>query len=153
MQAGRAGGRAVTLFPQLETLDQVQARRAGKPIEKGESRLQKTAREQKDETKQERAWFKAIDKRDKGVCRWCARKTVATIKRVPERREHHHVSGRVVEAIRWDKRNGITLCCACHERVTGKVNERFVIESKHTFTVDAVQYLNADKRVKFTRVA
>jgi hypothetical protein len=141
------------LFPGLLTAEEVAALRVGKPILKGESRLQKSDREQKDETKLERAWHKAIDKRDKGIRRWCQRKTDVVLDRVPERREHHHVSGRVVEAIRWDSRNGITLCCACHERVTGKVNERFLIESKHTFVVDEIAYINADKKVTFRRIA
>lgn len=143
----------MTLFPQLETLDQVQARRAGKPIPKGESRLQQAAKDDKDERKAEAAWKKEIWKRDGGQCRWCRRRVEQRIDLVPTRGECHHVSGRVVRDIRWDRRNGLLLCATCHERVTGKVAEKHVIESKHTFTVEGVAYINADKRVKFTRIA
>lgn len=143
----------MTLFPGLGTLDQIADLRKGKPILKGESRLQKTAKDDKDESKLERAWHKGIDKRDKGICRWCGRKTIKTLDRVPERREHHHVSGRVVVAIRWLVKNGLTLCCTCHERVTGRVNERFVIVPKKTFVVDGIAYADADKPVKFKKVA
>jgi hypothetical protein len=141
------------IFDSLPTLADMAAERAGKPLLKGESRLQKTAREDKDESKRERDWHKGVDKRDKGICRWCGRKTVKTIERIPERREHHHVSGRVVAAIRWLVKNGLTLCCTCHERVTGRVNERFVIVPKKTFVVDGIAYADADKPVKFQRIA
>lgn len=83
----------------------------------------------------------------------CQRKVRKCLELVNERGEVHHVSGRVVKAIRWDRRNGILLCATCHERVTGKVAEKHLIESKHTFTIDGVQYLNANKPVRFQRVA
>lgn len=91
-------------------------------------------------------------KRDGDVCRWCERKVVDCLDRLPERREHHHVSGRVVVAIRWDKRNGLQLCGDCHDRVTGKVNEKFLIHSRHTFAVDGIRYINADKTVHYKRI-
>lgn len=58
-----------------------------------------------------------------------------------------------MRAIRWRRENGLTLCGACHDRVTGKVAEKFLIHSKHYFVVDGVQYINADKPVRYQRVA
>lgn len=117
------------------------------------SRRELKAEKRTDEAREEKAWHKAITKRDVDECRWCHRKVVTCIDRLPERREHHHVSGRVVVAIRWDVRNGLQLCGTCHDRVTGKVNEKFLIHSKHVFVVDGVQYINADKPVRYQRVA
>lgn len=117
------------------------------------SRLQKKAAEDKDDRKAEAAWRTAIWKRDGGCCRWCQREVRRCLDLVPTRGECHHVSGRVVRAIRWDRRNGILLCATCHERLTGKVAEKHVIESRSTFVVDDVAYINADKRVRFVRVA
>lgn len=135
----------------LPTLDEMQ--RIRRPNQKGESRLQKKVKDAKDETKAERTWKAAVWKRDGGQCRWCRRIVRRVLDLCPDRGEVHHVSGRVVVAIRWDPRNGILLCCACHERITGKVSEKHVIESKHTFQVEEIAYINADKPVKFKRVA
>lgn len=41
----------------------------------------------------------------------------------------------------------------CHQRLTGKVAEKFLIHSKHTFSVDGIAYINADKAVHYKRVA
>lgn len=125
----------------------------GKAVPKGESRLQVKDRTDKQDARAEEKWKKAVRKRDGMHCRWCKRKVEICLDLVPERAECNHISGRVVLAIRWDVRNGLLLCCACHERITGKVNERFVIYSTKTFTVDGVSYINGDKPVKFKRVA
>ena len=117
------------------------------------SRREVKAEKRTDEARLEKVWHKAIKKRDGDTCRWCERKVMDCLERVPERREHHHVSGRVVVAIRWDVRNGLQLCGSCHDRVTGKVSEKFLIHSKHTFTVDGVAYINANKAVRYQRVA
>lgn len=119
----------------------------------GPSRREVKAEKRSDEAKYEKAWHKGITKRDGDECRWCRRKVVSCMDRLPERREHHHVSGRVVVAIRWDVRNGIQLCGTCHDRVTGKVGEKAVIESRYTYTVDEIAYINANRPVRFKRIA
>jgi len=92
-------------------------------------------------------------KRDGHCCRWCKREAIKTIELVGQRGECHHVSGKVVKAIKWDRRNGLLLCLSCHERITGKVAEKFLIHSRHTFSIDGIAYINADKPVRFQRVA
>lgn len=135
------------------TLNDLRRTRYAPPkVAEGKSRREVKAEERSDEAKKEKAWHKAITKRDGDECRWCHRKVVTCLDRLPERREHHHVSGRVVDAIRWDRRNGLQLCGTCHDRVTGKVNEKFLIYSKHTFSVDGIAYINADKPVFYKRV-
>ena len=139
-------------FENLPTLDQMP--RGGWPKDKPEpSRLQAKEEKKRDEKKEEAAWKKAVWKRDESECRWCRRAVRKCLDLVADRGECHHVSGRVVKEIRWDRRNGILLCATCHERITGKVAEKHVITSRHTFTVDAVAYINADKAVRFTRLA
>jgi hypothetical protein len=126
----------------------------GRAVPKGESRLQVSERAEKDEAKAEERWKASIWKRDKGLCRWCFRKVRKTIEHVSERGECHHISGKDIKAIRWDRRNGLLLCSGpCHERVTGRVNERWVILSRHKFKVEGVKYRNADMPVTFERVA
>lgn len=117
------------------------------------TRLQKKAEKATDDTKAEKAAKREVWKLDGGCCRWCRRKVERVLDLIPQRAEFHHVSGRIVRAIRWDIRNLILLCATCHERLTGKVAEKHVLVSKHTFTVDGVQYINARKPVRFQRVA
>ena len=137
----------------LPTMADVNALRRAKPKGADPSRLQVKVAHAKDERKDEAAWKTAIWKRDGGQCRWCRRECVRRRDLAPERGDCHHVSGRVVREIRWDQRNGILLCASCHERITGKVAEKSVIESRHTFTVDQIAYINADKAVRFVRIA
>lgn len=118
------------------------------------TRLQEKEAKRLDESKDEKKWRAAIWKRDEGKCRWCGRTVVKSLELRPDRGECHHVSGRVVKEIRWDRRNGILLCLPpCHERLTGTVAEKHLLYSRHTFSVDGIAYLNADKPVKFKRIA
>jgi len=116
------------------------------------SRLQVKESKAQDEGKLERAWKREVFKRDGGCCRWCKRKVRKCLDLVPERAECHHLAGRVVVAIRWLRANGLLLCRSCHERVTGKVAEKFVIIASKTYTVDGVAYPNGDKKVSFKRI-
>ena len=136
----------------LPTLAEVNAERRATPKGAEPSRLQVKEAKRKDESKDEARWRAEVWKRDGGKCRWCGREVVKSLELRADRGECHHVSGRVVKAIRWDRRNGLLACATCHERLTGKVAEKHVIESKHTFSVDGIQYINADKPVRFTRI-
>ncbi len=135
----------------LPTLAEMQALR--RAPQKGPSRLQLKAAIVKDEKKEEARWKKDVWKRDGSECRWCHRKVVKALELVPNRGECHHIEGRENRTVRWDRRNALLLCASCHERVTGKVNERFVIASNKMFSVDGYDYINGDKPVKFKRVA
>ena len=140
-------------FETLMTLADANAVRRAKPKGAEPSRLQVKTAKSKDESKDEAAWKRAVWKRDGSECRWCRRAVRKCLDLVVDRGECHHVSGRVVRAIRWDRRNGLLLCATCHERITGKVAEKHVITSRHTFSVDAAAYINADKACQFKRVA
>lgn len=137
----------------IQTLTDRSRERYAKPKGAEPSRLQVKAAKASDDSKDERKAKAEVWKLDGGCCRWCKRKVQRVMDLIPERAEFHHVSGRIVRAIRWDVRNLILLCAACHERITGKVAEKFLIFSKHTFVVDGIAYINARKRVGYQRVA
>lgn len=142
-----------TSVTRLPTLADVQASYRGKPILKGKSRLEQTVEDTKSEVKQERAWKKAIWTRDGGQCRWCKRKVRKCLELVPDRGECHHVVPRENRITRWNPRAALLLCATCHQRVTGKVNERFLLVAKKTFTIDAVSYPDMNQPVTFKRIA
>jgi len=140
-------------FANLPTMAEVNAVRRAKPKGAEPSRLQVKTAKVKDETKEEKRWKKEVWKRDGSKCRWCGRRVRACLELAADRGEVHHVAGRVVQAIKWDRRNGLLLCASDHERITGKVAEKFLIHSKHTFSVDGIAYINADKPVRYQRIA
>lgn len=117
------------------------------------SRSQVNAEKRSTDAKDEKKCKTLVWARDGGCCRWCKRKVQRIMDLLPERAEFHHVNGRVVLAIRWDPRNLAVFCRACHEKLTGIVNEKFLIHSKHLFVVDAVSYIDASKPFRYQRVA
>lgn len=137
----------------LPTLADQRAKPCATPKHAIPTRLAEKEAKRKDDTKAEREWRKAVWKRDEGKCRWCKRKVAKTIELVAERGECHHVVGRANEATRWEPRNGMLLCKTCHERITGKVNEKHVVVASKFYTLDGVQYPDASKSVQFKRVA
>lgn len=134
------------------TLVDKQRLRYASPKGAAPSRLQVKAAKAKDESKDERAWKKAIWKRDAGKCRWCARKVLKCLDLTPERGECHHVVPRENRITRWDPRASLLLCASCHERITGKVNERFLLVASKTFAIEGVSYPDASKAVRFKRI-
>lgn len=135
------------------TLAEVEADRAGKPLLKGKSRSQLKAERDKVDENAEEHWKREVRTRDEYHCRWCRRRVVVTIELVPERAECHHLVSRTVVAVRWDVRNGILLCLACHERVTGVANEKFLIVASATYVVEDIEYPDMRQPVEFKRIA
>jgi hypothetical protein len=134
------------------TIADMRRQRTATPKSEMKTRLKEKTEKRTDESKAEREWRKVIWKRDEGKCRWCKRKVAKTIELIPERGECHHVVGRANQATRWEPRNGILVCASCHERLTGKVNEKHVLVAAKTYTLDGVQYPDASKAVQFKRV-
>lgn len=141
-------------FDHLPTL----ADRPSPDLSKGKSRLQDTKAEQKRELIDEQTFKKAVWGRDKNRCRWCGRKVVKTIERVPERGEVHHLHGRA-GTLRFKERAAILLCLEHHELVTGKVNERWTVASATktgTFVVvdkrGPITCIDARKKLNFTKI-
>lgn len=119
---------------------------------KGKSRLQETI-EARPITKVDEKAFKAeVWKRDKHRCRKCGRKLTKTLSRVPERGEVHHIHGRGKD-LRFEVRAALLLCLEDHERVTGKVNEKWIIVPTKTFTMRTETYTDATYPVVFRKAA
>ena len=122
------------------------------PIGKGPSRLMQRTQRRKDAAKQEQAFRRAVIRRDGHRCRWCTRMVVETLSLVANRLEVHHVHGRI-GVLRDCPDTALVLCCECHEKVTGRVNERWVIIGTAWIVVDGWQYIDAREDVQFERVA
>lgn len=97
------------------------------PCPKPASRLQSRKVESKIAVVDEKAFKWEVWDRDGGHCRWCTRVVVRGMGRIPERGEVHHLHGRQGD-LRFDSRAAILVCCECHEKLTGKVAEKWVVE-------------------------
>ena len=117
----------VVSLASLPTLAEMNAK--PRPCPKDQTRLEAKQAEAKDDRKAEARFLSIVRTRDKMRCRCCARKVVVTLTLCPERAEVHHLHGRL-GSFRFDDRFALLLCCACHERVTGKVNDRLFIVQK-----------------------
>lgn len=140
-------------FESLPTMAEVNAVRRAQPKGATPSRLQVKVAKGKDDGKLEKAWRAAIWKRDGGKCRWCHRKVQRVLDLIPERAECHHAVPRENRVTRFDPRAALLLCQMDHSRLTGKVNERFVLVASKTFTVDGVEYPDMTQPVRFKRIA
>jgi hypothetical protein len=137
----------------LPTLAEMAATRYGKAIPKGKSRLEVRIDQKPLTVVDERAFKAEVWTRDQGRCRCCKRKVVkGLLKRVPERGEVNHIHGRVGD-LRFDARAALLLCLLCHEKVTGRVNEKIVIVPSKTFRLHDTDYADARAPVTFKRVA
>lgn len=121
-------------------------------VPKGKSRVELKA-DAKPLTKVDEKAFKAtVWKRDRDRCRCCHRKVLKTLSRVPERGEIHHIHGRGGD-LRFEDKAALLLCLRDHERVTGRVSEKWSIVASATFTVKGQAFTDARQPVKFVRVA
>lgn len=135
----------------LPTLAEIEAERAGKPIPKGKSRLTETTATKKLSLVTERDFKQEVWYRDKEHCRCCQRKVIKTISRVAERGEVHHLHGRTGD-LRFEARAAILVCLKCHERITGRVNDRLEVIAAKTFTTRQGTFMDARGALKFKRV-
>ena len=133
----------------LPTPEDMYEMRRGKPLLKGPTRLEKTIAE-RPLTKVDEKTFKAeVWKRDKNRCRSCGRKVQKVMGRVPERGEVNHIHGRTGD-LRFEVRAAILMCLQCHERFTGRVNERrLTIVASKTFTTRQGTFTDATYPVEF----
>jgi predicted restriction endonuclease len=134
----------------LPTLAEVQADRASRPNWKSVTRLADKTAAKKLDAKELDAWRRAVSARDRGRCRVCGIRTLATLELVPNRREIHHVVSRTNPLIRYDVRNGLTVCKTHHDQLTR--HQLFVIGTAADLFVagrTGKKYLNTDRPLKF----
>lgn len=145
------------ILDRLPTVADMAAARAGKPFPKGASpsRLQAKEARDKDDDKKLAVWRDEVFDRDERKCRCCGLKVLRLQIKIlhPRRAEAHHVAGRDDQAVRYDVRNGLTLCLKCHERVTGVVNDKLRIVGTVWFIKGGQRYINAQFPVTFVKVA
>lgn len=103
----------------------------------------------KDDDKKLEVWRSAVFRLDSHACRHCGVKVLRTLDNVSKRAEANHLEGRAFLPLRYDVRNGITLCQKCHRRVTGMVNDKFKIVGTVFFRVAGRRFINAREPVKF----
>ncbi len=116
------------------------------------SRLRSKAANKRDDNKKLSAWLHVVYLRDGGKCRCCGCATIKLRAGIlfAQRAECHHVERRANRATRYETRNGLLLCCSCHERVTGKVNDKLYIRGTvWFFGSDKQRYINCDRKVHF----
>ena len=136
----------------LPTMAEVAESRRG-PITKGQSRLEVKTAARPLKVIDEKAFRLKVWERDKHRCVQCGRKVIRTIERIPERGEIHHVHGRVGDLLHEDK-CALLLCLQDHERVTGKVNERWIVVPTKTWTnARGEELTDCRAPVRFERVA
>jgi hypothetical protein len=133
------------------TAEEVAAARAGQPLPKGKSRLEATIDERPLTVVDEKQFKKEVWHRDQHRCRWCERKAIKTIARVPERGEIHHIHGRGKD-LRFEVKAACLLCAECHEKVTGRVNEKWIIVPSKTFRMRDETYTDARFPITFRRI-
>lgn len=132
----------------LPTLDEVNAKPRSCWKYDIEKRSDKNAKDDRQDKADERRWKRDIWKRDKHVCRCCARHVEKSLDLKPTRGECHHLAGRADKAVRWDVRNGILTCHDCHEAI--EHNEKVVLQAaRFAFIEDGKTYLNGDKKLTF----
>jgi hypothetical protein len=115
---------------------------------KGASRLQVKAAADKEDAKQLADWRRAVWIRDNGKDRLTGRNVVKTLALDPKRGEVHHVAGRADQAVRYDRRNGVLLSLATHQKV--EQNELRIVGTKW-FRVGKKRYIDCDFPVKFVK--
>ena len=122
------------------------------PCPKGKTRLEERIAKKPLTLVDAKAFKAAVWKRDKQRCRCCQRKVAKVMGRVPERGEVHHVHGRTGD-LRFEDKAALLLCLRCHERVTGRVNDKLTIVASKTFTTRQGTFTDARETVIFRKVA
>lgn len=139
-------------FDFLPTMAEVAAARVGKPIPKGKTRLEEEIEKRPLVKVTEKDFKLEVWTRDTNRCRCCGRKVQKILGRVPERGEVHHIHGRRGD-LRFESKSALLLCLQCHERVTGRVNDKLVIVPSKFFEMRGEKYTDARHLVTFRKVA
>lgn len=131
------------------TKAEVDALRAGKPIAKGKTRLERRAERRPLVRIDDREFKRQVRERDHHHCRCCLRAVIYCMDRVPERGEVNHIHGRRGD-LRFEVRAALLLCLECHERFTGKAFEhKLLIIPSATFTTPQGTFTDATFPVVF----
>lgn len=134
----------------LPTPEEARSLRPLKQKHEQPSQLDVKTAKAKDDKAAEKKWRAAVWNRDKGKSRFSGKKVKATMALDPMRGERHHIVGKADRRVRWDPRNALLLELEIHQKV--ERNEIKIVGTKF-FKVDAVEYIDARAKVKFTDAA
>lgn len=98
-------------------------------------------------------WRSKVFQRDAYRCRWCQGHVMRSVGLTAYQAQAHHLAPRAIKSVRYDVRNGLTLDANCHERLTGKVNEKWIVVGTKFFTVGRQRFIDGDHPVTFQRIA
>jgi 5-methylcytosine-specific restriction endonuclease McrA len=135
-------------FDDLPLLDRERRIRRARP--KGATRLEERIQDKRDTRRLEAAFRVSVWRRDNGCCRSCGRKVKRMLELDPMRGEVHHLARRLDKNVKYDRRNGILLCAACHQQLSLHAIT-IVVETAQTFELDGRTYLDADHPLEFVR--
>lgn len=135
----------------LDALDLPDLPTEGRAVPKPSSRLQDTKAEKKLALVDERAFKTEVWLRDR-FCRCCGRHVNRAISRVPERGEIHHLHGRTGD-LRFEARAAVLVCCECHEKLTGRVAEKWAPTIFKTWLLNGEKVIDARQPITFKRIA
>jgi hypothetical protein len=136
----------------IPTLAEVEAARAGKSFPKGPTRLEERIAERPVTRVTERQFKAEVWRRDESNCRCCGRKVQRTPSAIPERGEVNHLHGRTGD-LRFEARAACLLCLLCHQRFTGKINDKIVAIGTQTFTTPQGTFIDARFPITFRKAA
>lgn len=124
------------------------------PQPKPASRLEDRTAEKRLQVIDDKAFRKEIWERDRSCCRWCGCRVQKTLERVADRGEIHHLHGRL-GVLRFETKSAALFCLECHELLTGRVNERWIVVGTRWWTLpnSAEQLIDARDTIHFDRVA
>lgn len=130
------------------------ADQAGGPQPKGDSRLEDRDAERRLTIVTDKAFRKEVWIRDQFACRWCGGKVRKTIEHVPDQGQVHHIHGRL-GVLRHETKCAALFCLECHELLTGKVNERWIVVGTVWWSLpnSAEPLIDARALIHFDRVA
>lgn len=124
------------------------------PCPKGKSRLEERMDAKPLTTVTDKQFRAGVWRRDRNRCRCCGRKVEKMMNRLPERGEVHHLYGRLGD-LRFEVKGAILTCLKCHERLTGRVSEKWITVCRTalaTFTANGERYADAANDFEFKRV-
>ena len=123
-------------------------------LQKPKTRVELKAEAKPLTTVNEQQFKAAVWRRDRNRCRCCGRKVQKALDRIAERGEVHHLYGRIGD-LRFEVKGAILTCLRCHERLTGRVNEKWIVvyplNSYATFTANHETFVDAASDLQFRR--
>lgn len=121
------------------------------PQPKGQSRLQTQMAKAPVIVVTDRQFKAEVRARDKMRCRMCSRRVAVRLARVPERAEVHHLAGRLGD-LRFDARCAVLVCGGCHEKLTGRVAEKWRAVGTRFLIIGGEPRIDARYLIRFERV-